>query len=48
MQVKQVLAALASTAAVAFAEGDSAVTALTKDSFNDFVGSNDLVLAECK
>lgn len=48
MQVKQILAVLASTAAVAFAEGDSAVTALTKDTFNDFVGANDLVLAECK
>lgn len=48
MQVKQILAALASTAAVAFAEADSSVAALTKDSFNDFIGANDLVLAECK
>lgn len=48
MQVKQILALLASTATLALAEGDSAVTALTKDTFNDFVGANDLVLAECE
>lgn len=48
MQVKHILAALASTAALALAEGDSAVTALTKDTFDDFINSNDLVLAECK
>lgn len=48
MHLKQALGLLASSAALVVAEGDSAVSALTKDTFNDFVGSNDLVLAECK
>lgn len=48
MHLKQALGLLASSAALVVAEGDSAVSALTKDTFNDFIGSNDLVLAECK
>ena len=48
MQVKQILGLLASSAALALAEGDSAVTALTADTFNDYIGANDLVLAECE
>ena len=47
MQVKQILALLATTATLALAE-DSAVTVLTTDTFGEFVGANDLVLAECK
>ncbi|SPN96976.1 probable Protein disulfide-isomerase [Cephalotrichum gorgonifer] len=46
MQVKQILSLLAASAAMVAAEGDSKVEVLTKDNFDDFVSSNDLVLAE--
>lgn len=39
---------LAAALAVRAAEGASDVTQLTKDTFDDFVKSHDLVLAECK
>lgn len=46
MQQKRLTAALvAALAAVVSAESD--VKSLTKDTFNDFINSNDLVLAEC-
>jgi hypothetical protein len=50
MHLKQVLGLLATSAALVAAEGetpDSKVEVLTKDSFDSFIGSNDLVLAEC-
>ena len=47
MQQKRLaLSLLAAMAGVATAESD--VAQLTKDTFNDFVKENDLVLAECK
>lgn len=39
---------LAAFAAFAKAEGESDVAQLTKDTFDDFVKGNELVLAECK
>ncbi len=48
MHLKQALGLLASSAALVVAEGESQVSALTKDTFNDFISSNELVLAECK
>lgn len=39
---------LAAFAAVAKADDASDVAQLTKDTFDDFVKGNDLVLAECK
>ena len=39
---------LAAAAVASAADAASDVTQLTKDTFDDFVTSNDLVLAECK
>jgi protein disulfide-isomerase A1 len=39
---------LALAAAVVSAEGDSDVVQLKKDTFDDFIKANDLVLAECQ
>lgn len=54
MHLKQVLGLLATSAVLVVAEGDAAAPAadskvevLTKETFDDFVNSNDLVLAEC-
>jgi protein disulfide-isomerase A1 len=44
---RRVALGLLAAAAVASAS-DSDVTQLNKDTFNDFINSNDLVLAECK
>lgn len=46
MQQKRLTAALLAALATVVS-ADSDVTSLTKDTFNDFVGANDLVLAEC-
>lgn len=49
MQHKRLAAGLlAAFAAFAKAEGESDVAQLTKDTFDDFVKGNELVLAECK
>lgn len=46
MQQKRLTAALLAALATVVS-ADSDVTSLTKDTFNDFINSNDLVLAEC-
>jgi protein disulfide-isomerase A1 len=47
MQFRRAFSLLATALALAQAEG-SDVTQLTKATFDDFVKSNDLVLAECE
>ncbi|PKS06589.1 hypothetical protein jhhlp_007337 [Lomentospora prolificans] len=46
MHLKQFFGVLATTVALVAAEGDSDVTALTGETFEDFVKANELVLAE--